>query len=61
MPITKRESSREDQPMQRVIRQREAVEHMRHDNEVLRLELTREERESRKNSGSGTGGSEVSR
>ena len=36
----KRESSREDEPMVRVQRQREIVESMKHENEVLRLDLT---------------------
>jgi len=42
MPNKKRESSREDQPMMRVLRQRELVDQMHHDNEVLRLDLNRE-------------------
>ena len=41
-----RQSNREDQPMVRVLRQREMVEHMRHENEVLRLDLTREKRDA---------------
>jgi chromosome segregation ATPase len=44
----KRDSSREDEPMVRVQRQREMVETMKHENEVLRLELTRESRDARK-------------
>lgn len=44
----KRESSREDLPQQRVMRQRELVESMKHENEILRLDLTKEGRESRK-------------
>ena len=44
----KRESSREDEPMVRVQRQREMVEAMKHENEVLRLELTREGRDAMK-------------
>ena len=44
----KRESSREDEPMVRVQRQREMVETMKHENEVLRLELTREGRDAKK-------------
>ena len=44
----KRESSREDEPMVRVLRQREMVETMKHENEVLRLELTREGRDAKK-------------
>lgn len=46
--MTTRISSKEDEPMQRVLRQRELVESMRHDNEILRLELTREAREAKK-------------
>ena len=49
----KRESSREDQPMVRVLRQRETVEHMKHENEVLRLDLTREARDARRSSSTG--------
>ena len=49
----KRQSSKEDQPMVRVLRQREAVEHMKHENEVLRLDLTREERDSRRSNSTG--------
>lgn len=50
----KRDSSREDQPMVRVQRQREMVEHMKHENEVLRLDLTTESRNAKKgNSASG--------
>ena len=49
----KRESSREDQPMVRVLRQREMVEHMKHDNEVLRLDLTREARDARRSNSTG--------
>lgn len=33
--------------MQRVLRQRELVESMKHENEVLRLDLTRESRDVR--------------
>jgi chromosome segregation ATPase len=50
---TKRISTREDLPMMKVLRQRETVDHMRHDNEVLRLDLTRESRESRKANSTG--------
>ena len=49
----KRVSSVEDQPMTRVLRQRELVENMKHDNEILRLDLTRESRDARKSSSSG--------
>lgn len=45
----KRQSSVEDQPMTRVLRQRELVESMKHENEILRLDLTRESRDARKN------------
>ena len=43
-----RDSSREDQPMVRVQRQREMVEAMKHENEVLRLDLTTETRNAKK-------------
>ena len=56
----KRQSSIEDEPMQRVFRQRETVEHQAHDNELLRLELTREAREAKKTK-STAGNSEVTR
>lgn len=48
-----RKGTKEDEPMQRVLRQRELVESMRHDNEILRLDLTRESREARKTSSVG--------
>ena len=51
--MTTRKGSMEDEPMQRVLRQRELVDEMRHDNEILRLDLTRESRESRKESSVG--------
>eukprot|EP01033_Poteriospumella_lacustris_P001629 gene1629-1186_t len=47
MSSSKKISSREDEPMQRVLRQRELVETMKHENEVLRLDLTRESRDVR--------------
>ena len=50
----KRQSSLEDEPGMRVLRQREAVENQHHENEVLKLELTREQREAKK-SGAGKG------
>lgn len=53
MSNNKRISSVEDQPMTKVMRQRELVEHMSHENEVLRLELNREARDTRKSSSSG--------
>jgi hypothetical protein len=49
----KRISSKEDEPMTRVLRQREMVENMKHENEVLRLDLTRESREVRGSQSSG--------
>jgi hypothetical protein len=39
--------------MTRVLRQRELVENMKHDNEILKLDLTRESRDARKTSSSG--------
>lgn len=49
----KRISSKEDEPMMRVLRQREMVDSMKHENEVLRLDLTREERDVRGSNSSG--------
>ncbi len=49
----KRISSKEDEPMQRVLRQRELVESMKHENEVLRLDLTRESRDVKGTTSSG--------
>lgn len=49
----KRQSSVEDQPMTRVLRQREIVENMKHENEILRLDLTRESRDARKTNSTG--------
>lgn len=49
----KRISSVEDQPMTKVMRQRELVDHMKHENEVLRLDLNREARDTRKSTSSG--------
>jgi hypothetical protein len=49
----KRISSKEDEPMTRVLRQRELVESLKHENEVLRLDLTRESREVRGSQSSG--------
>ncbi len=60
MPTQKKISSREDLPMQRVMRQRETVENMKHENEVLRLDITREARESKKATSS-SGNADVSR
>jgi peptidoglycan hydrolase CwlO-like protein len=56
----KRMSSKEDEPMTRVLRQRELVENLKHENEVLRLDLTRESREVRGNTASGAA-SDISR
>ena len=53
MANNKKISSVEDQPMTRVLRQRELVDHMKHENEILRLDLTRESRDLRKSSSSG--------
>lgn len=53
MASNKKISSVEDQPMTRVLRQRELVDHMKHENEILRLDLTRESRDLRKSSSSG--------
>ena len=48
----KKQSSREDEPMIRVLRQRELLDHMQHENEVMRLDLTRESRDARKSNSS---------
>ena len=56
----KRDSSREDEPMVRVQRQREIVESMKHENEVLRLDLTRESRDQKKSSSS-SGAADIQR
>ena len=56
----KKQSSREDLPLMRVMRQREATEELQHENEVLRLDLTREEREEKKSTSKG-GSADVSR
>ena len=48
-----RESSKEDEPMMRVLRQRELLESMQHENEILRLDLTREARDAKKASSAG--------
>jgi hypothetical protein len=48
---TKRESSKEDLPTQRVLRQRELIENLRHSNEILRLDLTKESRETKRLTG----------
>jgi len=50
---TKKISTKEDEPMMRVMRQREAVDGMKHENEVLRLDLTREERDAKSSTSSG--------
>ncbi len=47
----KRESSKEDLPTQRVLRQRELIENLRHNNEILRLDLTKESRETKRLTG----------
>lgn len=49
----KRESSKEDLPTQRVLRQREMIESLRHNNEILKLDLTKESRENKRASSSG--------
>jgi hypothetical protein len=51
--MSKRESSREDLPTQRVLRQRELIETLRHNNEILKLDLTKESRENKRTSSSG--------
>lgn len=53
MSSSKKQSSKEDEPMQRVLRQRELVESMKHENEVLRLDLVRESRDVRGNMSTG--------
>lgn len=44
----KRESSKEDLPTQRVLRQKEIIESLRHNNEILKLDLTKESREAKR-------------
>jgi coiled-coil domain-containing protein 63/114 len=51
--MSKRESSKEDLPTQRVLRQRELIETLRHNNEILKLDLTKESRENKRTSSSG--------
>lgn len=53
-------SSVEDLPATRVLRKRELVSSLSHDNEILNLELTRESREVRK-AGSSSAAAEISR
>lgn len=51
--MSKKLSSREDLPSQRVLRQREMIEDLRHKNEILKLDLTRESRDARRAASSG--------
>ena len=51
--MAKRESSREDLPAQRVLRQKEIIENLRHSNEILRLDLTKESRDNRRAASTG--------
>eukprot|EP01041_Mallomonas_annulata_P008843 gene8843-18322_t len=53
MSSSKRISSKEDLPIQRVLRQREIIDTLRHENEILKLDLTHESRDSRKAASSG--------
>lgn len=53
MSSAKKLSSKDDQPIQRVLRQREIIDTLRHENEILKLDLTQESRESRKAASSG--------
>lgn len=53
MAANKKQSSKEDLPTQRVLRQREMIENLRHDNEILKLDLTRESRDARRAASSG--------
>ena len=55
-----RQSTREDEPMVRVQRQREMVDTMKHDNEVLRLDLTSESRNAKKST-SASGAADIQR
>jgi hypothetical protein len=52
MATTKKQSSKDDLPMQRVMRQKEMVNNMKLENETLRLDLTNESRDARKTSSS---------
>jgi len=56
----KRVSSNEDKPAVRVLRQRELISQMHHENEVLRLDMTRQLRESKRATG-GAGAKEIAR
>lgn len=56
----KRVSSNEDKPAVRVLRQRELISQMHHENEVLRLDMTRQLRESKRATG-GAGAREIAR
>src|SRR3546814_8200451 len=56
----RRVSSNEDKPAVRVMRQRELISQMHHHNEVLRLDMTRQLRESKRTTG-GAGAREIAR
>ena len=49
----KKVSSKDDLPVQRILRQREIIDTLRHENEILKLDLTQESRDTRKTSSSG--------
>mmetsp|Transcript_32208 Transcript_32208/g.32834 ORF Transcript_32208/g.32834 Transcript_32208/m.32834 type:complete len:537 (+) Transcript_32208:85-1695(+) len=53
MSSSKKISSKDDLPINRVLKQREIIENLRHENEILKLDLTQESRESRKAASSG--------
>ena len=50
MATSKKQSSKDDLPSQRVLRQKEIVDNMKRENETLRLDLTHESRDAKKSS-----------
>jgi hypothetical protein len=52
MATTKKQSSKDDLPTQRLLRQKEIVDNLKRENEALRLDLTQESRDARKSSSS---------
>lgn len=52
MATTKKQSSKDDLPTQRLLRQKEIVDNLKRENEALRLDLTQESRDAKKSSSS---------
>lgn len=50
MSTTKKMSSKDDSSSQRIIRQKEIVDNMKRENDMLRLDLTFESRDAKKSS-----------